>query len=90
MNKTEFISALAEKSEMSIKDTTKVVNAFQEVVIDTLTKGDKVSITGFGSFESVQKPEKQGRNPQTGESMVIPAHVKPKFKPGKSFKEALN
>ena len=90
MNKTEFISAVAEKSEMSVKDTAKVINAFQSVVIDTLKEGEEVSITGFGSFKSVEKEARECRNPQTGNTITVPAHVSPKFKAGKVFKDSLN
>ena len=89
MNKTELITAMAEKAEISKKDAEKVLNAFTNIVADTLVDGDKVSITGFGTFEVVERAERQGRNPATGEAITIAASKSPKFKTGKALKEAV-
>ncbi len=89
MNKTELISAMAEKAEISKKDAEKALTAFTNVVADVLVDGDKVAITGFGTFEVVERAERQGRNPATGEAMTIAASKSPKFKAGKALKDAV-
>lgn len=89
MNKVELIGAVASKSEISKKDVEKVINTFTNVVADTLVDGDKVAITGFGTFEVVERAERQGRNPATGEAITIAASKSPKFKAGKALKDAV-
>lgn len=89
MNKTELITAMAEKAEISKKDAEKALTAFTNVVADTLVDGDKVAITGFGTFEVVERAERQGRNPATGEAITIAASKSPKFKAGKALKDAV-
>ena len=89
MNKVELIGAVASKSEISKKDVEKVINAFTNIVTDTLVDGDKVAITGFGTFEVVERAERQGRNPATGEAITIAASKSPKFKAGKALKDAV-
>lgn len=90
MNKSELITAMAEKSELSKKDTEKALRAFEDVVTEELTNGGKVQIVGFGVFDVVQRAEREGRNPRTHETMHIPASKTPKFKVGKSLKDAVN
>lgn len=77
MNKTELIAAMAEKAEMSKKDAEKALIAFTNVVADTLVDGDRVSITGFGTFEVVERAARTGRNPQTGRQFRFqhPSHL---------------
>ena len=89
MNKVELIGAVASKSEISKKDVEKVINAFTNVVADALVDGDKVQLVGFGTFEVVERAERQGRNPATGEAMTIAASKSPKFKAGKALKDAV-
>lgn len=89
MNKTELITGMAEKAEISKKDAEKALTAFTNVIADTLVDGDKVAITGFGTFEVVERAERQGRNPATGEAITIAASKSPKFKTGKALKEAV-
>lgn len=89
MNKVELIEAVASKSEISKKDVEKVINAFTNVVTDTLVDGDKVAITGFGTFEVAERAARTGRNPKTGESIEIQASKSPKFKCGKALKDAV-
>lgn len=89
MNKTELIAAMAEKAEISKKDAEKALTAFTNVVADVLVDGDKVAITGFGTFEVVERAERQGRNPATGESITIAASKSPKFKSAKALKDAV-
>lgn len=90
MNKTEFIAAVAEKAEISKKDSEKALKAFVDVVAEQLKAGDKVQLVGFGTFEVSERAAREGRNPQTGETMTIAACKAPKFKGGKALKDAIN
>ena len=90
MNKTEFIAAVAEKAEISKKDSEKALKAFVDVVAEQLKAGDKVQLGGFGTFEVSERAAREGRNPQTGETMTIAACKAPKFKAGKALKDAIN
>lgn len=90
MNKTEFISAIAEKAELSKKDAEKALKAFTDVVEEELKKGEKIQLVGFGTFEVSERVAREGRNPQTGETMKIEACKAPKFKAGKALKDAVN
>ena len=74
MNKTEFIAAVAEKAEISKKDSEKALKAFVDVVAEQLKAGDKVQLVGFGTFEVSERAAREGRNPQTGEK-IGRAHV---------------
>ena len=90
MNKTEFISAIAEKAELPKKDAEKALKAFTDVVEEELKKGEKIQLVGFGTFEVSERAAREGRNPQTGETMKIEACKAPKFKAGKALKDAVN
>ena len=90
MNKTELIAAVAEKAEISKKDSEKALKAFVDVVTEQLKAGDKVQVVGFGTFEVSERAAREGRNPQTGETMQIKASKSPKFTAGKALKDALN
>ena len=90
MNKTELIAAIAEKAEISRKDAEKALKAFTDVVADELVKGEKVQLVGFGTFEVSERGEREGRNPKSGEPMVIAASKSPKFKGGKALKDLVN
>ena len=90
MNKTEFIAAVAEKAEISKKDSEKALKAFVDVVAEQLKAGDKVQLVGFGTFEVSERAAREGRNPQTGETMKIEASKAPKFKAGKALKDMVN
>ncbi|MCD8023456.1 MAG: HU family DNA-binding protein [Lachnospiraceae bacterium] len=90
MNKTELIAAIAEKTELSKKDAEKALKGFTEVVTKQLKSGEKVQLVGFGTFEVSTRPEREGRNPQTGETMTIPSSKTPKFKAGKALKDSVN
>ena len=89
MNKTELISAIAEKAELSKKDAEKALNAFVASVEEALAKDDKVQLVGFGTFEVAEREAREGRNPQTKQEIVIPASKAPAFKAGKAFKDAI-
>lgn len=90
MNKAELVAAIAEKTELSKKDSEKALKAFIDVVTEELTKGEKIQLVGFGTFEVAERSAREGRNPQTGATMNIPASKAPKFKAGKALKDAVN
>lgn len=90
MNKTELVAAIAENAEISKKDAEKAVKAFVEVITEELKKGEKVQLVGFGIFEVTSRAAREGRNPQTGNTMKIAACKAPKFKAGKALKDAVN
>ena len=90
MNKTELVAAIAEKTELSKKDSEKALKAFIDVVSEELQKGEKIQLVGFGTFEVVERAAREGRNPQTGKTMSIEACKAPKFKAGKALKDAVN
>lgn len=87
MNKTELVSALAEKAGVSKKDAEKVLASFVDVVGDTLKKGDKIQLVGFGTFETRKRAAREGKNPQTGAKIKIAATTVPAFKAGKALKD---
>ncbi|QWT55099.1 HU family DNA-binding protein [Christensenella sp. MSJ-20] len=89
MNKTQFIAAVAEKSELTKKDADKAVNAMIEVITDTLKAGDKVQIMGFGNFEVKERAERAGINPATKQPITIAASKSPVFKAGKALKDSI-
>jgi len=90
MRKADLVAAVANKARMAHKDTDTVIAAMLEVIIDTVAAGDKVTLTGFGSFEKRERAARQGRNPQTGATIQIPATSAPAFSPGKGFKDAVS
>lgn len=90
MNKNELITAVAEKSELSKKDAEKAINAFVASVQESLQKGEKVQLVGFGTFEVKDRAAREGHNPSTREKIMIPASKAPTFKAGKALKDALN
>lgn len=87
MNKIELVTAMAAKMETSKKDAEKALAAFQEVVKDALIAGDKVSLSGFMSFESVDAAERECRNPKDGTTVIVPKHRKVRVKIGKTLKD---
>ena len=90
MNRTELVAAMAERANLSKKDGEGALKAFTEVVAEDLKNGGKVQLVGFGTFEVSERAAREGRNPQTGETMTIAACKAPKFKAGKAFKDASN
>lgn len=90
MNKAELVAAIAEKTELSKKDSEKALKAFIDVVTEELKKGEKIQLVGFGTFEVAERAAREGRNPQTGETMKIAASKAPKFKAGKQLKDEVN
>lgn len=89
MNKAELVSAVAEKADMSKKDAEKAVKAVFDVIEQTLAQSEKVQLVGFGTFEVKDRAERTGRNPQTKETILIPAAKVPGFKAGKALKDAV-
>jgi len=89
VNKSELVDQVAEKTEMSKKDSEKAVKAVFDSITDGLVKGDKVQLVGFGTFEVRSRKEREGRNPATGEKIRIQALKVPAFKPGKALKEKI-
>ena len=89
MNKAELINAAAEKAGLSKKDTEAAVNAAIEVITAAMAGGDKVQLVGFGAFEVKKREERVGRNPQTKQTIKIPATKVPVFKAGKALKDAV-
>jgi len=90
MNKAELIASMAEKCELTKKDTEKALKAFMDSVQESLEKGEKVQLVGFGTFEVKQRAARVGRNPRTKEEIKIPASKAPIFKAGKDLKESVN
>jgi len=90
MNKAEFIDAVASKGDLSKGDAETAVNNVLDSLTDALTKGDQVTLVGFGTFLVRARKARDGRNPQTGETIKIPASNTPAFKPGKALKDAVN
>ncbi len=89
MNKSEFVEALADKMGSSKAEAARALDAVLAVITEQLQKGEKISFTGFGSFEVTQRGERKGRNPQTGQEITIPATKLPKFTAGAGLKKAV-
>ncbi|OOO00351.1 MAG: DNA-binding protein [Epulopiscium sp. Nele67-Bin004] len=90
MNKSELVTAMADKAELSKKDTEKALKAFEEVVMEELKNDGKIQLVGFGTFEVAVRAERQGRNPKTNEPITIKGGKVPKFKAGKVLKDTVN
>ena len=90
MSKSELISAVAEKSEVSKKDTEAVLNTAMDIIKETVAAGSDVQLIGFGTFTVVERAERTGHNPATKQTITIPASKSPKFKAGKALKDKLN
>ena len=90
MKKAELIAAMAAKAGIKKTDAQKALDAFIEVVSDELAAGEKIQLIGFGTFEVAERAAREGRNPQSGETMMIAASKSPKFKAGKVLKDKVN
>ncbi len=90
MNKSDLIDSVANQTSMSKAAASEALDAVLEGITGTLKTGDKVSLTGFGTFEVRHRQARMGRNPQTGAPVHVAARNVPAFKPGKAFKEAVN
>ena len=89
MNKTELLTAMADKAQMPKKDVEAALKAFMEIVEEELKKGEKIQLVGFGTFEVAERAARTGRNPQTGAEMRIEASKTPRFKAGKALKDSI-
>lgn len=87
MNKGELVDKVADKASVTKKQADAVITAAIEAIMEAVAGGDKVTLVGFGSFEPRDRKEREGRNPKSGETMVIPATKVPAFSAGKQFKE---
>ena len=87
MNKGELVDQIADKAGVSKKQADAILTAILESIVEAVSGGDKVTLVGFGSFESRHRQQRQGRNPQTGKELVIPATTIPAFSAGKAFKQ---
>ncbi len=90
MTKAELITAVAEKAALKKVEAEKAVAAFISAVSGCLKQGDKLSLVGFGTFSTTKRAARKGQNPQTGKKITIPAATVPKFKAGKTLKDAVN
>ena len=90
MNKTELVDAIAKQADITKAQAAKALEAFLDAVSSTLQKKDKVTLIGFGTFETRERSARTGRNPQTGKEIKIAASTSPVFKAGKKLKESLN
>ncbi len=90
MKKTELIAAIAEQSGLSKKDAEKALSATLDTIVKAVADGDKIQLTGFGTFEQRQRNARTGVDPRTGNSIEIPASKVPAFKAGKAFKDVVN
>ncbi len=88
-NKAEIIEKVAAATNLTKKDATTAVDTVFSTIQESLAKGEKVQLIGFGNFEVRSRAERKGRNPQTGEEIMIPASKVPAFKPGKALKDAV-
>ena len=90
MSKQELVNHMADSAGITKKDAEAALASFVEGVKGTLKKGDSVTLVGFGTFSTSKRNARQGRNPQTGATINIPARTVPTFKAGKGLKEAVN
>ena len=90
MKKSEFIAVAAEKAGLTKKDMEKAMDAMLESIGDVLAAGDKLQISGFGTFETRARAARTGHNPRTGEEIAIQASTIPAFKPGKALKDKVD
>ena len=90
MNKQELISQVAETSGLTKADASRAVDGVFDAITSSLSSGNEVRLTGFGTFTASQRKATTGRNPRTGATIDIPASTQPKFRPGKSLRDAVN
>jgi DNA-binding protein HU-beta len=87
MNRGELVDAIAAKAEVTKKDADTLIGAVLDTIMEAVAAGDKVTLVGFGSFEARERAAREGRNPQTGKTLQIPATTVPAFSAGKQFKD---
>ncbi|TET63790.1 HU family DNA-binding protein [Candidatus Aerophobetes bacterium] len=89
MNKAELVEEVVSRTGLTKKAARETVDTITSAITDSLARGEKVTLVGFGSFKVRKRNSRRGRNPQTGEEIQIPAKDVPKFEPGKNLKEAV-
>jgi len=89
MTKADLIEAIAKDANLSKADAGRALNAALDAITGELKKEEKISLVGFGTFSLAKRPKRKGRNPQTGESITIPARKVPRFTPGKALKDTV-
>ena len=89
MNKSELVDSIATKTGLTKKDSTAAVDAYHEIVAESLAAGHNLALAGFGTFEVSERAAREGRNPATGEKLQIAASKAVKFKPGKALKDSV-
>lgn len=89
MNKTEMIEEIASRANLTKADAARALNAVLDTIVETVAKGKDVTLPGFGSFKSVQRAAREGKNPKTGEKLQIEATIAPKFSAGATFKSTV-
>ncbi len=89
MNKAELIQAIGDAADLKSKETEALLDAMTGAIADALAKGDKVAITGFGTYAVSERKARKGRNPRTGDEITIPASKAPRFSAGKALKDSL-
>ncbi len=91
MTKAELVKSIADShTVLSIKEAGQILDFITDTIIATTAKGEEVALAGFGKFSCVDRAAREGRNPQTGKAIKIPAKKAPKFSPGKEFRDAVN
>jgi len=89
MNKAELVEEVASRTGLTKKAARETVDTITSAITDSLARGEKVTLVGFGSFKVRKRNSRRGRNPQTGKEIQIPAKDVPKFEPGKNLKETV-
>ncbi len=89
MTKSELIDKVAKEAKIPRAAAERAINSFTDTICETLKAGDKITLTGFGTFQVSNRAPRKGRNPRTGQEIDIPAVKIPKFKCGKSFKDSV-
>jgi DNA-binding protein HU-beta len=89
MNKGELIDKLADKTGLAKSKAGETIDALLDIIVTSLKKGEEVNLTGFGKFDVQKRKAREGRNPQTGKSIKIPARKAPRFKAGKGLKDSV-
>lgn len=90
MNKSDLVKMIADKTDLTSADASAALEATLSSIAEALKGGDTCTLIGFGTFVVRDRAEREGRNPRTGETIIIPAAKVPAFKPGKGLKEAVN
>ena len=90
MNKQDLVLQVANKMQVTQKQSEEMLSTVLDSIVKSVSKGNKVTLVGFGTFESRKRKQRKGRNPQTGQEIEIPASTVPRFSAGKQFKQSVN